>query len=82
MSGGGQGNDMWLGAGRAWRHPSSARNGATTIDVNERPRAWPHNTAMSSEVMGAKPKNQSGVSWESTHAGIKSAALSDFVGKM
>jgi hypothetical protein len=70
----------WKGVGEGWAYPSDPTIGIRT--ANQVPRWMPKSYSLSSEVMNPSPKNQSGQSQESIHAGVKTAHKSDNIGKM
>lgn len=71
----------WGGAGDGWPSPTDPT--AEVIDATRKSRFPPFmDKVMQLLISSSGPKNQSGDSWEKHHAGIRSAALSENVGKM
>lgn len=71
----------WKGPGDSWPSPSDPT--AEVISANRKSRYLPFmDKTMQRLVSSSGPRNQSGTSWENAHAGVRSAALSQNVGKM
>lgn len=69
--------NTWRGAGNTYERFSPV------MEANETSRWMPfRDKGMQRSVMAPGAQNKSGEAWEKHHAGIKSAAISDNIGKM
>ena len=71
----------WGGVADGWPYPSDPT--AEVISANRKSRYLPYLDKVLQRCISSKgPSNVSGISWENAHAGVRSAALSQNVGKM
>jgi hypothetical protein len=71
----------WRGPGDTWPWPNDPS--ASILSANNKSRWLPFkDEQMQRLISSGSPRNSSGQQWENVHAGVKSAALSDNIGKM